>query len=109
MAIITVLLVAIFTEAITEWVKLAFPKLHENNTLIYLITAVMGIGICFGANVGILHSVNVECNIYLDYVCSGIIISRGSNYVFDLMKKLRTTSEEGDPIGTDVPTDNGVM
>ena len=107
MAIITVLLVAIFTEAITEWIKLAFPMLHEKDTYIYLITAVVGIGICFGANVGILHAAGVECNVYLDFVCSGIIISRGSNYVFDLMKKLRDTKDT-DPVGID-EEDKGVM
>lgn len=93
MAIATVLVIAVFTEAVTEWIKLAFPMLHEKDTIIYLVTALVGIGICFGANVGILHALQVECNIYLDYVCSGIIISRGSNYVFDLMKKLRKAKE----------------
>ena len=94
MALATILVVAVFTEGLTEWIKNGFPKLAENTPLIYAVTAVIGIGICIGANVGILNTLGINCNIWLDHICSGIIISRGSNYVYDLTQKLTTAKEE---------------
>ncbi len=93
MKIATILLVAVLVEAITEWLKLSVPKLDDNTPWIYAVTAVIGIGVCFGTGAGILSAMGVSCPFWLDYIMSGIIVSRGSNYVHDLMNRLTKVKE----------------
>jgi hypothetical protein len=80
----TIAILAIIVEVVTNGVKSAFPILKGSRSRI--VAAVIGITVCITANIGILENLNISVsNLYIDYIITGIIISRGSNAVHDLI------------------------
>ncbi len=102
------LLLVIFTEGIITYVNNFFvskePKWQQAASL--LIGELMAIGY----QADLLKLFGLEAQIpYLGIVMSGIVISRGSNYVFDLIKKLISVAQGGSDILTfEEPEDGGL-
>ncbi|MFW6006480.1 MAG: hypothetical protein ACOCQ5_00725 [Halanaerobiales bacterium] len=79
-----ILVLAVIVEVVTNGVKAAFPFLKGNRSRI--IAAVIGIFICISTRIGILQrlEINMQYQI-IDYILTGIVISRGSNAVHDII------------------------
>ena len=55
-----------------------------------ILSLVFGIFIAVAYNIDILKFINIESNIpYVGSILTGILFSRGSNYVYDLVNKIK--------------------
>ncbi len=80
----TILILAVIVEIVTNGIKATFPFLKGHRSRI--VAAAIGIMICIIANIGILTNLNIEINqIIIDHILTGIVISRGSNAVHDII------------------------
>ena len=77
-----VILTAILVEALVEYgqVILEQPKM--------IASVILGILLAFVFKAAMFTNLGVEVNLYADLVLSGILISRGSNHVYDFMQRI---------------------
>lgn len=81
-------LIAILVEAIWENLKMTYDKKKLNINMIG--SLVLGILICILAKVDIFAIVGLNLFIpFIGSIFTGIIVSRGANFVNDLFKKLK--------------------
>lgn len=81
-------LIAILVEAIWENLKMTYDKKKLNINMIG--SLILGILICILAKVDIFSIVGLNLFIpFIGSVLTGIIVSRGANFVNDLFKKLK--------------------
>jgi len=79
-----IMVLAVIVEVLTNGVKSIFPFLKGNSSR--FIAAAIGILICFYTNIGIFSRLQIVVNYeHIDYIITGIIISRGSNAVHDII------------------------
>src|SRR5690554_3992672 len=83
----TVALLALIVEVATNGLKAAFPFIKgKNKTGSRITSAAVGTALCLTTRMGILQNMNITVSHpILDYIITGIIISRGSNAVHDIM------------------------
>ncbi len=82
-----VIIIAILVEITTNFIKTIIPDLEKR----YITIVAGGIGILVASLTGIsiLSTLDIPIAFQpLDYVLTGIIVSRGANIVHDLSKKL---------------------
>ncbi|MBT9133783.1 MAG: hypothetical protein DDT38_00509 [Firmicutes bacterium] len=76
---------AVIVEQVVGIIKSAFPKVRNHYAALAAI--VVGIALCVGTRVGVLSALNVPIAYrILDYVVSGLLISRGANLIHDLLQ-----------------------
>lgn len=81
----TIILLAIVVEQVTNIIKSAFPAVQKQ--WCQVVAMVVGIALCLGTRVGILAELNIPVAYpVIDYVISGLLISRGSNLVHDMFQ-----------------------
>ena len=88
MEIATILILAITVEALIEYAKLVFV----DKAIVWKQVAalVLGVGLSVLAGTDLYAVVGVTFSVpYVGVVLTGIIFSRGSNYVADFAKKLQ--------------------
>ena len=100
------LLLVVFTEGIITYINNFFvskePKWQQVASLI------VGEVMAFGYRADLLALFGLDAVIpYLGIAMSGIVISRGSNYVFDLVKKLIGVAHGGSDLMFDDTEDGG--
>lgn len=83
---------AILVEGLVEYVKLGIKK----NICIEIITSmVLGLVVAFGFHLDFFAAIGITTDVpYISTVLTGIIVSRGSNYVFDLIGKFTESEAE---------------
>lgn len=92
-----VLAIAITVEGITEYLKTVFPGMEHKTTIIYAITAALGIAAAISFDADLFAAFGITSRIpYFGTVLTGIACSRGSNYVYDLLKKLTGAKQDAD-------------
>ena len=80
----TILVLAVIVEVVTNGVKAALPILKGNHSR--LVAAAIGTLLCITTKIGILANLEIQINYHLiDYIITGIVISRGSNAVHDII------------------------
>lgn len=80
--------VSIITEGITEWLKMSF-KLDDNANVIYIITAALGVAVALLTGADIFAALGISTRVpFVGQILTGVLCSRGSNYVYDVMRKL---------------------
>ncbi|KAF0197470.1 MAG: hypothetical protein FD169_452 [Bacillota bacterium] len=81
----TILLLAIVVEQVTNIIKSALPAIRDEWSRVSAIF--VGIILCFATRIGILADLNVPV-VYpaVDYIITGLLISRGSNFVHDMFE-----------------------
>ena len=87
-AAFNLLVLALFTEVMTNIVKNFFPNL----TGIYsnLISGLLGIFVCFGTKTGFFQLMEIPLNpTLIDYLLTGLIVARGSNFVHNMLDTLK--------------------
>jgi hypothetical protein len=86
-ALTTILVLAIIVEFSTEIFKSLFPSTRGRFSRAVAIT--LGLILCVSTRSGILASFNIHPQYPLiDYFFTGVIISRGSNIIHDLVSRL---------------------
>ena len=88
MELVTILILAITVEALIEYAKLLFV----DKAIVWKQVAalILGIGLSVLAGTDLYAVVGVTFSVpYVGVVLTGIIFSRGSNYVADFVKKLQ--------------------
>ena len=104
-SIMILLTVSIITEGVTEWVKLTYPAIKDRTPIIYTVTAILGIGVALLTGADIFSALGIATKVpYAGQVLTGILCSRGSNYVYDLMSRISTAKdpkEQTEAHGTD--------
>lgn len=82
------ILIAILVEAIWENLKMVYDKKKLNINMIG--SLILGIIICLLAKIDIFSIVGLNLFIpFIGSILTGIIVSRGANFVNDLFKKLK--------------------
>lgn len=84
-AIFSIIILAILVEAVVETVKMAIEGGIKWTNIAAM---VLGIAVCVLANKGILTLVGVEFPMWADAILSGILVSRGSNFISDLFDRV---------------------
>lgn len=87
-ALTTIVVLAVIVEFTTEIVKSIFPSVRSRYSRI--IAVLLGMILCVSTQNGLLGIFGITSPIpLLDYLLTGIIISRGSNIFHDLVTKLK--------------------
>lgn len=82
----TITVLAFIVEFVTEIIMSMLPGLKKVGGK--QVAAIMGMLICLATQSGLLTLLNIHVGfIYLDYLITGLIISRGSNVIHDLFKQ----------------------
>lgn len=81
-----IIVLSVLNEIITEIIKTAFP-IFKGYAMI--IAIVCGVVLCIQAQVGLMSVLGVTMRSpVIDYLLTGVIISRGSNVIHDLISQL---------------------
>lgn len=82
------IIIAILIEAVWENLKMLYDKDKININMIGSLT--LGMLVCILARINVFDIVGIGLTIpFFGYVLTGIIVSRGANFVNDLFKKLK--------------------
>ena len=80
----TIMILAVVVEVVTNGIKKALPIFKGDNSRI--VAAGIGIMICIFTETGLLTNLNISINyLILDYIITGIVISRGSSALHDII------------------------
>ena len=104
---ILILTIAVLIEALVEYGKTIYRTFAEGDTktgITQAITIVVGVCFAFLFNLCLFKTMGIEVSAVADKILTGIIISRGSNYASDLIKRL-TSGNNYDYVLTDEETE----
>lgn len=83
--------IAFLVEVLTNTIKTALPNL--NRQYIPFVAGCLGVALSWGTGVGLLSTLEIPVrHILVDYLITGVVISRGANIVHDLAKTLSLSS-----------------
>lgn len=81
-------IIAILVEAIWENTKMIWKDKKINVSMIG--SLILGVIVCIFAHIGIFNIVGINLSIEaVDWVLTGIVVSRGANFVHDLFSKIK--------------------
>lgn len=95
MNIAVIIAVAILIEGLVEYGKTiadTFNDGEKRTALIQVITIVIGVGLALAFDADMFVPLGLTVNHYIGMVLTGIVMSRGSNYVSDLIGKIGKTT-----------------
>ncbi|MEJ6952058.1 hypothetical protein [Natronospora cellulosivora (SeqCode)] len=84
----TIILLAVIVEVLTNSIKAVIPSIKEGHKKngSRVASAVVGVTLCITTRVGILTNLNIFISYeIIDFIITGIIISRGANAVHDII------------------------
>lgn len=94
--LLAIVFMAIVVEGIIEYVKLGFQKSICAEIIACM---VLGIAVSFLYNLDIFAALGIMARFdYVGNIMTGLVIARGSNYVFDLIGKFTEAEEVLDTI-----------
>ncbi len=85
-AVAIIIVLALLVEAVVETGKQAITSGIKWPAIVAMAG---GIGVCLAAKVGIMGVLGIDFPAWLDAVITGVLVSRGSNFISDLFGKLR--------------------
>jgi len=81
---VSILIIAVIAESLAETIVSLFPKLKAK-----YISLAVSILICTLSKTSILTFLNISCSFaFADYILTGILVSRGSNFLHDFLRLL---------------------
>ena len=95
MNIAVIIAVAILIEGLVEYGKNIANMFYDGDkktAITQIVTIVVGIALAFAFNANMFVPLGLTVNNYVGMVLTGIVMSRGSNYVSDLIGKIGQTS-----------------
>ena len=90
--LVVIFIMAILIEAIITYLKtwVVDKKLQWQ----VIVSVILGVIVSIAYGLDIPAAVGITCAVpYIGCAITGILISRGSNYIFDLIKKIATSSK----------------
>ena len=91
MNIAVIVAVAVLIEGLVEYGKTIANMFYDGDkktAITQIVTIVVGIGLAFAFNANMFVPLGLTVNNYVGMVLTGIVMSRGSNYVSDLITKI---------------------
>lgn len=86
-----VMAIAFVVEVLTNTIKKALPGLSSQ--YIPFIAGCLGVSLAWGTGIGVLGTLEIPVrHLMVDYLVTGVVISRGANIVHDLAKTLSLSS-----------------
>ena len=95
MNIAVIIAVAILIEGLVEYGKNIANMFYDGDkktAITQIVTIVVGIALAFAFNANMFVPLGLTVNNYVGMVLTGIVMSRGSNYVSDLITKIGQTT-----------------
>ncbi len=90
MEITAILIMAVLVEAVVTYIKTWVVNREFKWPM--LVSAVLSIAVCIAYGLDIPSAVGVSSSIpFVGMIITGVLISRGSNYINDLLKKLTSS------------------
>lgn len=91
MNIAVIIAVAILIEALVEYAKTIMKMVEDGEkktAITQCATVVLGVLLAFAFNADLFVPVGIEVNHIVGTVITGIVASRGSNYISDFIKRI---------------------
>jgi len=91
MNIAVIIAVAVLIEGLVEYGKTIANMFYEGDRktgITQIVTIIIGIGLAFAFSANMFVPLGLVVNEYIGMVLTGIVMSRGSNYVSDLITKI---------------------
>lgn len=95
MNIAVIIAVAILIEGLVEYGKNIIDMFYggeKKTAIIQMVTIVVGIALAFAFGANMFVPLGLTVNHYIGMVLTGIVMSRGSNYVSDLIGRIGQTT-----------------
>jgi len=95
MTVAVIIAVAILIEGLVEYGKNIAEMFYggdKKTAITQLVTIAVGVAIAFAFNADLFVPLGLTVNHYIGMVLTGIIMSRGSNYVSDLISQIGQTT-----------------
>lgn len=95
MNVAIIIAVAILIEGLVEYGKTIANMFYEGDKktgVTQIVTIIIGIALAFAFNANMFVPLGLTVNNYVGMVLTGIVMSRGSNYVSDLIGKIGQTT-----------------
>ena len=95
MNVAIIIAVAILIEGLVEYGKNITDMFYggeKKTAIIQIVTIIVGIALAFAFNADMFVPLGLTVNHYIGMVLTGIVMSRGSNYVSDLIGKIGQTT-----------------
>lgn len=87
----SIFVLAILVEAIVEYFVVGL--VGEKTYLIRYIAAAVGVALCLAYNADLFRAVGILSTVpFVGSILTGLIVSRGSNYLNDFISKIRLTA-----------------
>jgi len=84
---VTLIILGTLCEAVVEWAKDIAPAIE--GTKAKVLSLVVGLVLAFGAGQNLFALIGIEFTYpVVGVILSGMVISRGSNYIHDLIKRI---------------------
>lgn len=94
--LLAIVFMSIVVEGIIEYVKLGFQK---SICAEIIASMIIGVGVAFLFDLDIFSALGITARFdYVGNILTGLVVARGSNYVFDLIGKFTEAQEELDTI-----------
>lgn len=95
MNITVIVAVAVLIEGLVEYGKTITNMFYEGDKktgVTQIVTIIIGIGLAFAFSANMFVPLGLVVNEYVGMVLTGIVMSRGSNYVSDLISRIGQTT-----------------
>lgn len=95
MNIAVIIAVAVLIEGLVEYGKNIANMFYDGDkktAITQIVTIVVGIALAFAFNANMFVPLGLSVNNYVGMVLTGIVMSRGSNYVSDLIGRIGQTT-----------------
>ena len=100
MQMFSVLVMSVLIEAVITYIKTVV--VDKNIRWQMLVSTILSIGLCLAYGIDIPALVGIVSPIsYVGCVLTGILVSRGSNYIFDLLKTITSKKSAAETFGAD--------
>lgn len=91
---VELIILTIICEAVWQSLKMVFQS-EKHFTLDNVGSLVVSVLVCFSTNLDILKLVNINSSIpFLGIILTGILVSRGSSFIHDLLTKIGSSKVE---------------
>lgn len=96
MEFLEVFFLAIVVEGIVEHIKQGFPVIADKTWAILLITWLIGIAGCLVFGIDVFDLLHIRAKVpFAGEIITGMLIARGSNYMYDLIGKFTDSASGG--------------
>lgn len=97
-----IMVLAVLVEAIIEWLGTPIPPVYKP-----YVAALLGVVICLAYGADLPAAFGLPTVPYVGSVVTGLVIGRGSNYLNDLISRLKVVTAPATPVDAVLPDQTG--